>query len=163
MYCRLRVLAPLISETGSGLLPTPDASLATGGKVQRMEVTLTGKAPDGRKRQISLADYARRNLLPTPTASNANQGTGSRDGRQNPLLPIAAHLLFPTPTASSDPKGGCTRSDRERQTDSLAGAIHGIIGTPGGTSQLNPRFVGEMMGFPPGWTAFPFQAGENKV
>jgi len=31
------------------------------------------------------------------------------------------------------------------------------------TSQLNPRFVAEMMGFPPNWTELPFQNGEQKV
>ena len=30
---------------------------------------------------------------------------------------------------------------------------------PGRTSQLNPRFVAEMMGFPPDWTTLPFQNG----
>jgi len=33
----------------------------------------------------------------------------------------------------------------------------------GGTSQLNPRFVAEMMGFPPNWTELPFQSGEPKA
>jgi hypothetical protein len=31
------------------------------------------------------------------------------------------------------------------------------------TSQLNPRFVAEMMGFPPNWTELPFQSGETKA
>ena len=30
-------------------------------------------------------------------------------------------------------------------------------------SQLNPRFVAEMMGFPPNWTELPFQSGEQKA
>jgi hypothetical protein len=34
-------------------------------------------------------------------------------------------------------------------------------GTPGKTFQLNPRFVAEMMGFPPDWTELPFQSGET--
>lgn len=29
----------------------------------------------------------------------------------------------------------------------------------GKTSQLNPLFVAEMMGFPPDWTVLPFQSG----
>jgi hypothetical protein len=28
-------------------------------------------------------------------------------------------------------------------------------------SQLNPRFVAEMMGFPPNWTELPFLNGEQ--
>jgi hypothetical protein len=31
----------------------------------------------------------------------------------------------------------------------------------GKTSQLNPRFVAEMMGFPPNWTELPFQSGDK--
>jgi hypothetical protein len=31
----------------------------------------------------------------------------------------------------------------------------------GKNSQLNPRFVAEMMGFPPNWTELPFQSGET--
>jgi hypothetical protein len=31
----------------------------------------------------------------------------------------------------------------------------------GAGSQLNPRFVAEMMGFPPNWTESPFQSGEQ--
>ena len=31
----------------------------------------------------------------------------------------------------------------------------------GKASQLNPRFVAEMMGFPPNWTELPFQNGEQ--
>jgi hypothetical protein len=31
----------------------------------------------------------------------------------------------------------------------------------GKTSQLSPLFVEEMMGFPKGWTASPFQSGDE--
>jgi hypothetical protein len=34
---------------------------------------------------------------------------------------------------------------------------------PGKSSQLNPRFVAEMMGFPPDWTELPFTNGEMKA
>jgi len=33
----------------------------------------------------------------------------------------------------------------------------------GEPSQLNPRFVAEMMGFPVNWTVLPFQNGTKKV
>ena len=36
-------------------------------------------------------------------------------------------------------------------------------GETGTTSQLNPRFVLEMMGFPPDWTELPFRNGETKA
>jgi hypothetical protein len=37
------------------------------------------------------------------------------------------------------------------------------INPTGKTSQLNPRFVAEMMGFPPNWTELPFLSGEMKA
>jgi hypothetical protein len=37
---------------------------------------------------------------------------------------------------------------------------HPKLGT---ASQLNPHFVGEMMGFPLNWTDLPFLSGEKKV
>jgi len=45
---------------------------------------------------------------------------------------------------------------------SLVNQMHGITnGTPGKTSQLNTRFVAEMMGFPKDWTELPFLNGEQ--
>jgi hypothetical protein len=40
----------------------------------------------------------------------------------------------------------------------LPDTIKRITGT---SSQLNPQFVAEMMGFPTDWTALPFQSGET--
>lgn len=78
------------------------------------------------------------------------------------LTDLAAHGLLPTPTATSDAKGGCTRPNASRQNDTLAHAMHAATsGTPGTSSQLNPRFVMEMMGFPPDWTELPFLNGET--
>jgi hypothetical protein len=70
--------------------------------------------------------------------------------------------MLPTPTATSDVKGGCTRTDTKRQNDTLAHAMHQATGAEAGTtSQLNPLFVLEMMGFPPDWTLLPFLSGEQ--
>jgi hypothetical protein len=56
---------------------------------------------------------------------------------------------------------GKTIDGRKRQislTDFIKRAeIAGI------TSQLNPRFVAEMMGYPLDWTELPFQSGEQKA
>lgn len=70
-------------------------------------------------------------------------------------------LLLKTPTAS-DKNGGCTRSNPKMQYgSSLVNQIHGLTnGRPGKTSQLNTRFVMEMMGFPTDWTELPFLSGE---
>ena len=112
-------------------------------------------------------------MLPTPVKSNSKTGQRSIEdcrikrkvehGFTIELHDLATIGLLPTPTKSSDPKGGCTRTDPERQNDTLAHAIHGIVGETGKTSQLNPLFVAEMMGFPVDWTVLPFQSGESSV
>lgn len=95
-----------------GLLPTPSASLVTGGQISDPEkVSITGKTTNGKKRQISLNDYLHRGLMPTPN-------TG----------------------------------------DYLNNAMSMTVGE---TSQLNPRFVIEMMGMPPDWTVLPFLPGAS--
>ena len=97
-------------------------------------------------------------LLPTPNARDWKGETGHENQFD---LNREVRKLLPTPTAISDVKGGCTRSDESRQNDTLAHAAHGLWGT-GKTSQLNPRFVAEMMGFPPDWCELPFIREEAK-
>jgi hypothetical protein len=85
-------------------------------------------------------------MLGTPTTRPRPRSERFAEGRtMNPQE--FANAMLPTPTATSDPKGGCTRHDP----------------TLGKTSQLNPRFVAEMMGFPVNWTELPFQSGEPKA
>ena len=62
--------------------------------------------------------------------------------------------LMNTP-AASDWKGGSTRKKSSLQRTSLRGEIHADYGI-GKTSQLNPLFVEEMMGFPTYWILMPF-------
>jgi hypothetical protein len=110
-------------------------------------------------------------LLKTPCAADAyTEGLSKKEQRFGNSGTLAQEVqsgfiyqrgLLPTPTATSDPKGGCTRPDPSRQRDTLAHALHDP--TLGKTSQLNPRFVAEMMGFPVNWTELPFQSGELKA
>ena len=75
---------------------------------------------------------------------------------------ILNNPLLNTPTAS-DKNGGCTRTNAKLQLGSnLVNEMHGVLNQPAGkTSQLNPQFVLEMMGFPPNWTELPFLNGET--
>lgn len=92
---------------------------------------------------------------------NTNSRTdGMKTGNGFGLNLSQVARMLPTPTASSDAKGGCTRKEAKRQNDTLAHSIHGMMGEPGKTSQLNPRFVAEVMGFPPDWLELPFQNTE---
>lgn len=83
----------------AGLLPTPEASDASGGRISSER---GGTRPSGAKRAVTLASALHHELLPTPTATNA-RGNES-NGRGEPLLPGA--VLFPTPRATDGSKGG---------------------------------------------------------
>jgi hypothetical protein len=99
-------------------------------------------------------------LLPT---AQARDWKGKSGGVQKGTdLPSIAEML-PTPT-TRDWKD-CFQSqeklnDQFKKRDSLGIAL--TVGyLTGQTSQLNPLFVLEMMGFPPNWTELPFQSGEK--
>jgi hypothetical protein len=70
--------------------------------------------------------------------------------------------MLPTPTTalikhSNKEAYWKNRKNKGRQED-LAMVIHNQVGY---TSQLNPLFVEEMMGFPKNWTTLPFLNGET--
>lgn len=117
-------------------------------------------------------------LLPTPTA--LDKGTGrtnkslSPNAAERPTLALAAKQGFlPTPCASEATKFTKKLNSKSQMGKSLtAMACNGMIPAPsskkvtaGKTSQLNPLYVEEMMGFPLMWTALPFlsQSGEKKA
>lgn len=182
-FCQLQASAHRTGASASGLLPTP-----TGMEDRTKNIT----EKNYHKKKGNLATAAIMGLLPTPTTGsnrnsrNAVQRIGTTHQHHGLALGLAqvaeiymgtlpkefdswkqvpGHYkgFLPTPTAVTDVKGGCTRSDPKRQNGSLANAIHGIMGTRGGTSQLSPRFVMEMMGFPSLWTVLPFLGGAQKV
>lgn len=100
----------------------------------------------------------------TPTLQDAGKATKRmREDHQNNLTAIVFNLL-PIP-AARDYKGANTtealaaRGRLKEKADSLADQFH----QTGKSSQLNPRFVSEMMGFPPNWTELPFLATEKKA
>ena len=135
-----------------------------GTKSKRMYIQLAVSTP-------RTNDTERGLLLKTPSAMDARSERltkkEQRFGNSGTLAQevqtgfIYKRGLLPTPTASSCAKGGCTRKDPKRQNDTLACAIHAIFGERGSSSQLNPLFVSEMMGFPYLWTELPFQSGEQ--
>ena len=69
-------------------------------------------------------------------------------------------LWLPTPTA----RCWNTGTEKERPADQptrRSELNHLMAQEAGKPSQLSPRFVEEMMGFPKGWTVSPFQSGEE--
>jgi len=98
-----------------------------------------------------------RGLLPTPDCSDRRSDRSSQWGLTN----YAKNGLLPTPRAN-EWKGcgpiGSRSHNHMLQRDYLDATVQEMAGK---TSQLNPRFVAEMMGFPPNWTELPFQSGEK--
>lgn len=131
------------------MLTTPTAMDSTGATAN-MKST---QVKEGSMHSMTLSRYV---LLPTPKQQNC-QTPGIHGQGGMGLQEWAMLNMLPTPTSNCQ-KGGAIRTDPKRQSDTLA---HHFAETPGKTSQLNPLFVAEMMGFPTNWTILPFQNGET--
>ena len=158
-----------------GLIPTPNASDAN---------TANNKNNHDVDRGY-LRGYATMGLLPTPAAVDYKQTTLCESQRERSTLPgLMVKAFLPTPAEienqdskltqeASDWKGmlltlyasdglrsGMTMESLRNhnkpnaEKSNLAEQIAHKVG--GGTSQLNPLFVTEMMGFPSDWLIHPF-------
>jgi hypothetical protein len=113
---------------------------------------------------MPLKVMAMKGMLPTPTAMDSTNATVNmkstqvKEGSMHSvtLTRAMAMGMLPTPIASDC---GEKLTGLETQ-DSLTKRAREITGI---TSQLNPLFVGEMMGFPKNWTTLPFLNGETKA
>ena len=147
-------------ETVFGLLPTPNAMDIPH---KDMEINERGRRnPKNGKtdHSLGLEDMAVAKLLPTPCSIEATKFTktinpNSQMGQG--LKALAVNGLLLTPTASDGIRANMNMQDlkkHNKENSNLAEQIAHKVG--GGTSQLNPLFVEEMMGFPLMWTALPF-------
>jgi hypothetical protein len=132
-----------------GMLPTP--------KVGGKEGYETRAKRQGHDKAIShLEAFVEYHMLPTPTAyDNPAKNTGKRN--QDGLQKRAKHQMLPTPAASNYRGASSTEALENRgrlkpKADNLADQF----AQSGQSSQLNPLFVEEMMGFPFGYTLSPF-------
>ena len=157
------------------MLPTPNARDYLGETTPGKRVTATGKIqnygevlPDAIKRLTTMPG-----MLPAQTAMDSTNATATmkstevKEGSMHSVTLVRYMMnnpLLNTPCAS-DKNGGCTRPNEKLQLGTnLVNEMHGVLDQqPGKTSQLNPPFVLEMMGFPPGWTELPFLNGETKA
>jgi hypothetical protein len=102
-------------------------------------------------------------LLPTPTVMDSTNATATMKSTQvkegsmhSVTLSRAMSMgMLPTPRTSDERMHWRTENWKG---DDLGSEINHILGT---RSHLNPRFVAEMMGFPPNWTELPFLSGEE--
>ena len=166
----------LSSGAAFGLLPTPMASDATTGAIigkNDQFVTTRNGTPrrinqNGQNGCVGLARMVR--LLPTPNAREADKYSKKYNPNSQmgtALTAMAVNGMLHTPAArdyqpSVSPqalkrKNGKMRTDALCNLPVMLGEHHSQNG--GKTSQLNPLFVAEMMGFPPDWTVLPFQSG----
>ena len=109
-------------------------------------------------------------MLPTPTAGEHKHGKTEKywenriqKERQEDLSMMAYKGMLPTPTASDK---NYPRKDTDPKIVNHLSHLNNYLSynhKDGKNSQLNPRFVAEMMGFPPSWTELPFLSGEQKV
>lgn len=150
--------SPAVTQRGHGknltgvaknlLLPTPQAIDGTGtGRELRLKKDCNRDPNQPGSWRGDLKDYAFMEMLPTPRAGDGmiHQLKQSPDGSNQGRLEYAiANKLLPTPMASDC---GEKVTGLENQ-DSLTKMAREITGE---TSQLNHRFVAEMMGFPPNW------------
>jgi hypothetical protein len=172
MYFQLVAKTHLTKERESGLLPTVAAMDANGIKQLRKDSNVL----QGGRHSVSLTHLMALGFLPTSTAGDGMRGqngnttkivngrfvrisntTGTQYGAS--LEMAAATGLLPTPTVQAS-RGNASHN---RMKGNLTDKIAEMQLTSGKTSQLNPQFVLEMMGFPTDWTLLPFQNGEQKV
>jgi hypothetical protein len=116
--------------------------------------------------------HVTQNLLPTPMTTEihhkdrvqklkqtgaetmASRNNGSN--RPNGLMDFMDfNGMLPTPCAAEG-SGKVSGNDKEQKSVTQI-----VVQTHGKTSQLNPQFVAEMMGFPTDWTISPFLNGET--
>ena len=104
-------------------------------------------------------------LLPTPTATNANQGAMSTNSDGLPLLPMAARTwqstnvrdssaLWPTPCATDYKGSGKTGELRDRldYAAERGGTKSKTYEKPKNIGKLNPAWVEWLMNWPIGWS-----------
>jgi hypothetical protein len=142
------------------MLPTPTAMDST-------NATATMKSTqvkEGSMHSVTLNRAMSMGMLPTPTAGEHKQGKTEKywenrikKERQEDLSMMAYKGMLPTPKAQ-EARGNASR---DRGKFNLTDEIAARYQPTSKSSQLNPRFVAEMMGFPPNWTELPFLNGEQ--
>jgi hypothetical protein len=146
MYCQLYPSTLPIEEIGFGLLlKTPSAMDSYSENLTKKEQKFGNSGTLAQEVQTGF--IYQRGLLPTPTAMDSTNATSTM-----------SMGMLPTPTVNEGKNATFPESQINRS--SLIGELMKTQDI-GKTSQLNPLFVLEMMGFPPNWTTLPFLSGET--
>ena len=137
-------------ETGCGLshdlLPTPRAM-----EVVEHPMKAAARTKDRTGTRLNnLSSGAAFGLLPTPMAQDHRRRGPNSEQRGLPEMAYGG--MLPTPKAQEARGNASIDRGKYNLTDEIAKRYN-----PGGkSSQLNPLFVEEMMGFPLMWTTLPF-------
>ena len=163
-----------------GLMPTPQAMESPSKTEKMMELKekglpLMSRSMGDNSRQFNLKDWMMYyDLLPTPRACESIERRNMKtivdkveNGGDVTLTTLAKYkegMLLPTP-ATRDYKGGKSTETLQKRKDrgNFMETLPDKFAIGGKTSQLNPRFVAEMMGFPPDYLELPFLNIEMKA
>ena len=138
-----------------GLLPTPTAQ------------DFKRRGPNSKQQGLSNTENWTK-LLPTPRANQVNGcdlnskslANRNKGNLEESIAKMLVMGMLPTP-ATRDYKGARTSESLQKAGRNHTNSLPDSFSQPGKTSQLNPQFVAEMMGFPPNWTELPFLNGET--
>lgn len=146
---QLAVSMPRTGETASPLWHTPN--VPNGGRVSSLEMSPTGKMPDGKKRQVGLEHQVRmveRGLWPTPTTNDAkNSSLPPSQAKRKQLIGAVIRNMYATPQARDFRTGQASRWENPNRSRNLNDQV-----AQENCGQLNPTWVEWLMGFPLGWT-----------
>jgi hypothetical protein len=156
-----------IAETDAGLLlKTPcSADAYTEGMIKKEQrFGNSGTLAQ----EVQTGFIYQRGMLPTPTAMDSTNATAImkstqvKEGSMHSVTLARAMTMgiLPTPRVGGQ-EDYKTRNIRQGHQKAMSYLEANIQYQTGTTSHLNPRFVAEMMGFPPNWTELPFQSGEQ--
>jgi hypothetical protein len=136
----------LTSQVTYGMLPTPRVQSANG----------PGMHGQG---GMDLQTTVVMGMLPTPTASDSKNASLPPSQANRDSVPGMVVRMLPTPNAmdwNTARSPEALQAAKEQHGSALQDTLRQRAGQG---SQLNPRFVAEMMGFPVNWTELPFQSG----
>jgi hypothetical protein len=145
-----------------GLLPTPTAMDSTNATATMK----SSQVKEGSMHSVTLTRAMSMGMLPTPNQRDYKDNVGN--GIDAPSIGVTrgyslgqkVNSMLPTP-ATRDYKGARSTEALEEAGRNQTNSLPDAFAQTGKTSQLNPRFVLEMMGFPPDWTTLPFLNGET--
>lgn len=137
------------------LLPTPTAMMPSDQDMKKLDAgrqAVRRRKGNGNGFGVTLNEMAKKGLLPTPNARDSDKYSKKYKPNSQSGSALPANGMLPTPTAN------CWKTPCDHGTGSPNLQTH-IARICGETSQLNPLFVAEMMGFPSMWCVLPFLSG----